>query len=162
MSSHVPEPTAYGGILMLVMMVDHSPRASRPNAPPGCQRAYCSRVRPLCLSSAIDSEQSTYIFARMLTRGTRFNEPPSFSTPASNSTSDKRASSELQSPDTPMILMSSSRSVSTADKSSGVVPLLEIAIAMSLGQTWPAEPWMHSVACRKYAGVPVLERRDAT
>ena len=127
----------------------------RPSAPPGCERAKSSALKPRASSSATASASPSASCAVVLAVGARLSGQASFSTPLSSTTSAWRARVEsvwpvIATSGTPRRLNSGTMAIS-----SSLSPLLEIASTTSAALIMPRSPWLASAGCTNMAGVPV-------
>ena len=127
----------------------------RPSAPPGCERAKSSALKPRASSSATASASPMASWAVVLAVGARLCGQASFSTEASSTTSAWRPRVDCGRPvsatrGTPMRLMSGSNTVS-----SSLSPLLLMPSTTSAAVIMPRSPWLASAGCTNMAGVPV-------
>ncbi len=127
----------------------------RPSAPPGCERAKSSALKPRASSSATASASPKASCAVVLAVGARLSGQASLSTLLSSVTPECRASVDCRPP--VMATSGTPRRLSTGRMavSSSLSPLLEIASTTSAAVIMPRSPWLASAGCTKMAGVPV-------
>ena len=127
----------------------------RPSAPPGCERAKSSSLKPRASSSATASASPMASCAVVLAVGAKFSGQASRATLLSSATWACLASVDCAPPvmatsGTPWRL-----SIGNMAVSSSLSPLFEIASTTSVFCTMPRSPWLASAGCTNSAGVPV-------
>src|SRR6266849_3056451 len=127
----------------------------RPNVPPGCSAANCSRRNPLTSSRVTARASPRASAAVVLAVGASVSGQASSVTLTSRTTSDWRASAESGSPVSAMIGTPSRLSWFMRANSSSDPPLFESRMATSSLPTSPRSPCSESTGWRNEAGLPV-------
>ncbi len=112
----------------------------RPSAPPGCERAKSSALKPRASNSATASASPSASCAVVLAVGARLSGQASFSTPLSSTTSAWRARVDCGWPVMATSDAPRRRTSGTTTFSSSLSPLLEIASTTSTGLIMPRSP----------------------
>jgi len=127
----------------------------RPKAPPGCERAKSSGLKPRASSNATASASPMASWAVVLAVGAKFRGQASCATALSSVTRACLARIDCRPP--VMAISGTPWRVSTGKMaaSSSLSPLLEMASTTSIGWIMPRSPWLASAGCTNMAGVPV-------
>ena len=139
-SIRTAEAGTFGISLPLTMTSLTRSNSCRPSAPPGCEKANSSAVKPLASSTAMAKASPITSAAVVLAVGARFRGQASVLMAASRWTSDAPASSEVASP---VMLMSVTLSLLISGNNvriSLVPPLLDSARTQSLRVIIPISP----------------------
>ena len=130
----------------------------RPSAPPGCERAKSSGLKPRACSSATASASPMASWAVVLAVGAKFSGQASWATLVSSTMSACCASEDCALPVSATSITCKRRRVGKIALSSALSPLLEIASTTSADVIMPRSPWLASPGCTNMAGVPVDAR----
>ena len=146
----------------LCMMSSTLSSKRRPRAPPGCEKAKSSAVKPRASNKAIASASPSTSATVVDEVGAKLSGQASSATRAFSAASALRASAESGLPvmlisGIPKRLISGSRVTISL-----VEPELDRAITTSSLVIMPMSPWLASAGCTKNAGVPVLARVAAS
>ena len=138
------------------MMSSTRVNTRRASAPPGCERAKSTAVKPRASSSATASASPIASAAVVLAVGARLSGQASSGTLTSSTAAAASARFELGAP--VIVRRGTPRrfKCGTSSSSSGVSPEFDTASTTSMRVIMPRSPWLASAGCRKNAGVPVL------